>query len=272
MAHGARRLRGAGAQLLSGTELPDAAFVRGPLRVPHGMSLRSGGVSRGPYATLNLGLSVGDDTVAVATNRERFAASFGVALAAVMRLDQVHGATVRVAGVDPIGAEGDAVVSDDPDWLLVVSAADCLPVLVHDPVTGAVAAVHAGWRGAVAGVVPAAVGALRERYGSVPGDLQVWFGAAIRGPRYQVGPEVAAAFRRVGAPAAALWPDPRTPGRYRADVATLVRAQLLQVGLEPARLCDAGLCTSADPRCYSHRRDAGLTGRHWAAIRAQRPT
>ncbi len=236
------------------------------------MSLRSGGVSRGPYATLNLGASVGDEATAVDTNRQRFAASFGMDLAAVMRLDQVHGASVRVAGVDPIGADGDALVSDDPGWLLVVSAADCLPVLMHDPVTGAVAAVHAGWRGAVTGVVPAAVDTLQERYGSVPGDLEVWFGAAIRGPRYQVGPDVAAAFRRAGAPAAALRPDPHVPGRFRADVATFVRAQLLQLGLAPARLSDAGVCTSADPRCYSHRRDAGRTGRHWAAIRAQRAT
>ena len=246
--------------------------MRGPLRVPHGMSLRSGGVSRGPYATFNLGSSVGDEVAAVATNRERFAASFGVDLAAVMRLDQVHGATVRVAGVDPIGADGDALVSDDPDWLLVVSAADCLPVLMHDPVTGAVAAVHAGWRGAVNGVVPAAVAMLRERFGSAPGDLEVWFGAAIRGPRYQVGHDVAEAFRGAGAPDSALWPDPREPGRFRADVATFVRAQLLQLGLASARLSDAGVCTSADPRCYSHRRDAGRTGRHWAAIRAQPPT
>lgn len=232
------------------------------------MSLRSGGVSRGPFATLNLGLSVGDDPVAVTVNRERFAASFGVGQGRVMRLDQVHGTAVRVAGIDPIGAEGDAVISDDPAWLLVVSAADCLPVLLHDPVTGAAAAVHAGWRGAAAGVVPATVAALADVFGSVPSDLRVWFGAAIRGPRYQVGPEVAAAFERAGAPPAALWPDPDEPGRYRADVAALVRAQLARLGVAREQLHDSGVCTSADRRCYSHRRDQGLTGRHWAAIRA----
>ncbi len=246
-------------------------MLRGPLRVPHGMSLRAGGFSRGPFATLNLGLSVGDDPVTVRANRERFAASFGLPLERVMRLDQVHGAAVRVAGVDPIGAEGDAVISDDPAWLLVVSAADCLPVLLHDPVTGAVAAVHAGWRGAVAGVVPATVAALGERFGSAAADLHAWFGAAIRGPRYQVGPEVAAAFERAEAPVAALWTDPDEPGRYRADVATLARAQLLRAGLASAHVQDAGVCTSADPRCFSHRRDAGRTGRHWAAIQARAP-
>jgi polyphenol oxidase len=235
------------------------------------MSLRSGGVSRGPFASLNLGLSVGDDPAAVAENRARFAASFGVGQGRVMRCDQVHGTTVRIAGADPIGAEGDAVIGDDPAWLLIVSAADCLPVLLHDTVTGAVAAVHAGWRGATAGVVEAAVAALRGTFGSEASDLEAWFGAAIRGPRYQVGPEVAAAFEHVSAPPAALWPDPDEPGRYRADVAALVRAQLERLGVDGGRLHDSGVCTSADARCYSHRRDRGRTGRHWAAIRAGPP-
>ena len=242
--------------------------MRGPLEVPHGMTLRAGGVSRGPYATLNLGLSVGDDPRAVASNRARVAQHFGVSLERVMRLDQVHGTVVRVAGVDPIGAEGDAIVSDDPSWLLAVSAADCLPVLAFDPVTGAVAAAHAGWRGAVAGVAGATIDALRERFGSRPADLRVWFGAVIRGDRYQVGPEVAAAFEAAGAPDDALWPDPVVPGRFRADVAGLVRAQLLRLGVPGAQLFDSAVCTSADDRCFSHRRDAGATGRHWALIRA----
>ncbi len=232
------------------------------------MTLRGGGVSRGPYATLNLGLSVGDEPAAVAVNRERVAAHFGLPIERVMRLDQVHGKRVRVAGLDPIGSEGDALIGDDPEWLLVVSAADCLPVLVHDPVAGAVAAIHAGWRGAVAGVVPAALNALGERYGSDPGRVNVWFGAAIRAARYQVGPEVAEAFRRADAPSAALSPDPLAPGRYRADVPTLVRAQLERGGVPGVRIFDSGVCTSADPRCYSHRRDAGRSGRHWAVIRA----
>jgi polyphenol oxidase len=221
------------------------------------MGLRAGGVSRGPFATLNLGLGVGDDPAAVAVNRARFASHFGLTLERVMRLDQVHGATVRVAGPDAVGRQGDAVISDDPAWL-------------HDPVRGAVAAVHAGWRGAVAGIAAATVTALRECYGCRPSDLVAWFGAAIRGPRYQVGAEVAEAFVRAGTPPEALWTDVGSPGRYRADVPALVRAQLLRLGLRAAHVFDSGVCTSGDPRCYSHRRDAGRTGRHWAVIRAAR--
>jgi polyphenol oxidase len=232
------------------------------------MTTRAGGVSAGPFASLNLGLSVGDDPLAVAANRERVAATFGVPLARIMRLDQVHGTVVRVAGVDPVGSEGDAVVSDDPTWLLAVSAADCLPVVLHDPDSGAVAAAHAGWRGAVAGVLPAVVRTLRERYGTEPGALRVWFGAAIRGARYQVGPEVADAFERAEAPADAVWPDPGVPGRFRADVASLVRAQLERAGVRAANLHDSGACTASEGRWFSHRRDAGTTGRHWALVRA----
>lgn len=232
------------------------------------MTSRVGGVSVGPYASLNLGLSVGDDPAAVAVNRARVASRFGVPLERVMRLDQVHGAVVRVAGVDPVGSEGDALISDDPSWLLAVSAADCLPVLVHDPKSGAVGAAHAGWRGAVAGVVPALVAALAERYGSDPARLHAWFGASIRGPSYQVGSEVAEAFERAGAPVAALRPDPLEAGRFRADVALLVRAQLERAGVPSAHIADSEIDTAGAARWYSHRRDRGVTGRHWALIRA----
>jgi len=246
-------------------------LLRGPLSVPHGMTLRAGGVSREPFDSLNLGASVGDDAAAVATNRARVAATFGVELAQVMRLDQVHGSTVRVAGLDPIGAEGDAIISDDPDWLLAVSAADCLPVLLHDPRSGAVAAVHAGWRGAVAGVVIATIAAMERHYQTRPHDLLAWFGAGIRGPSYQVGAEVADAFAAAGAPAGAVVTDPSAAGRFRADVAALVRAQLERAGVQPYAIHDAAIDTFSDERCYSHRRDAGRTGRHWALVRAAPP-
>lgn len=231
------------------------------------MTLRSGGVSVGPFATLNLGASVGDDPSAVARNRALVADAFGVPLARVMRLDQVHGAAVRIAGVDPIGSEGDAVITDDPSWALAVSGADCLPVIVHDPVRGAVGAAHAGWRGAVAGVVPALIEALGDTYGSRPADLEVWFGAGIRGRSYQVGPEVAEAFAGAGAPDHAVVADEGAPGRFRADVATLVRAQCERLGVRPGAIADSGVDTALDERCFSHRRDAGRTGRHWALVR-----
>jgi polyphenol oxidase len=248
--------------------LPGTGVLRGTLAVPHGVTLRDGGVSRAPFDSLNLGASVGDDPVAVTENRRRVARHFGVEHRRVMRADQVHGAVVLVAGEDALGREGDALVSDDPAWLLAVGAADCLPVLVHDTRRGAVGAVHAGWRGAVAGVAVAAIAEMASRYGSHAGELDVWFGPAIRGACYQVGPEVIEAVVAAGGAAEAWWPDPTAPDRFRLDVPALVRAQLEGEGVPPARIADSGVCTHCDPRCYSHRRDRGRTGRHWAVIRA----
>jgi polyphenol oxidase len=245
-------------------------FERGPLPAPHGFSPRHGGVSRPPWHALNLGASVGDDPSAVAENRRRVAAAFGVAPDRLARLDQVHGAVVRVAGEDAIGRDGDAWISDDPAWLLVVSAADCLPVLLVDRRRGAVAAAHAGWRGAAAGIARATVEALARRYGSDPADLVAWLGPAIQGPCYQVGPEVVAAVRADPAvPAATAWPDPTVAGRWRLDVPAAVRAQLEAAGVPPAAISASATCTHcAADRCFSHRRDAGRTGRHWAVVRA----
>jgi polyphenol oxidase len=245
-------------------------FERGPLPVAHGFSPRAGGVSRAPWDTLNLGASVGDDPAAVAENRRRVAAAFGVGPERLARLDQVHGASVHVAGDGAIGLDGDAWISDDPAWLLVVSGADCLPVLIVDRRRGAVAAAHAGWRGVAAGIAAATVDALSRRFGSDPGDLQAWLGPAIQGPCYQVGPEVVTAIRADPAvPASAAWPDPRVAGRWRLDVPAAVRAQLEAAGLSPGMVTASTTCTHcAADRCFSHRRDAGRTGRHWAVVQA----
>lgn len=251
------------------TEGSDLVFETGSLPVPHGLSPRAGGVSQGPYASLNLGWSVGDDPEAVLENRRRLAAAFGFELDRVARMDQVHGSQVRLAGRDHAGQDGDAIVSDDPTWLLVVSAADCLPLLLLDRRRGAVAAAHAGWRGTVGGVVPAVIESMATHFGSDPADLSAWLGPSIRGRNYQVGPEVVEAADQAGAPADAVWPDPTVPGRWRLDVATVVRHQLLGAGLAPESVEVSPTCTfEAAERCFSHRRDRGLTGRHWAVIRA----
>lgn len=244
------------------------AFERGPLAAPHGFSPRSGGVSVAPYASLNLGASVGDAAAAVAENRRRVRAAFGVQEGRWMTASQVHGARVLVAGRDVAGAEGDALVADDPAWALAISAADCLPVLLLDARTGAVGAAHAGWRGAVAGVVGATVETMAVRFGTAAADVRAWLGPAIQGACYQVGPEVAEAAVAAGAPEGAVRSDPSAAGRWRFDVAALVRAQLVAAGVPVSGVAVSTTCTHcAAERCFSHRRDAGRTGRHWAVVR-----
>lgn len=244
-------------------------FWRGKLPLPHGFSPRRGGVSVAPFDGLNLGLSVGDDPQAVGSNRERVAAAFGFSLARVARLNQVHGAQVRFAEAGVIGVEGDALVSDDPGWLLAISAADCLPVLMLDSATGAVAAAHAGWRGVAAGVVLATVRALVARTGSDPCRFQVWLGPAIQGGCYQVGPEVVAALLAdPTVPAAVARDDPQVAGRYRLDVPAAVRAQLLALGVPASAIEQSSVCTHCHPGCFSFRRDGRASGRHWALLHA----
>lgn len=247
---------------------PGHVIVRG-FPAPHAFTTRAGGVSVGPYASLNLGLSVPDDPGAVAENRRRVASWFGARPGRLATIHQVHGTRVVEAREASPEVRADAIVSDDPSWTLAVSVADCVPVLLHDPESGAVAAVHAGWRGTAAGVIGACVATMTRRYGSRPASLTAAVGPAISGDAYQVGPEVVEAFVAAGLPADVAWPDPNDPGRHRLSVAAGVRHALLDAGLSTERILDGGWCTASRPESFfSHRRDAGRTGRHWALVRA----
>src|SRR5687767_5607310 len=126
----------------------------------NGFSLRTGGASDPPFDTLNLGRSVGDDPDRVAENRRRFAAALGYAPDALYEVSQVHGAAVRVIGEDEPpdrirGDEADALVAPPGARAVGVRVADCIPLLLADPATGAAAAVHAGWRGVEGGIAVA---------------------------------------------------------------------------------------------------------------------
>ena len=233
----------------------------------HGFTTRRGGVSSGPYASLDLSGSTGDDPVHVDENRRRATVAFGADPGRLVGVRQVHGTRVvdvREAGDD---VAADALVASEPGWTLRVSVADCVPLLLVAPQRGVVAAVHAGWRGTAAGIVAATVRHLRDRTGVPPGELHAAIGPAISGPRYQVGAEVVAALREAGAPGSVAVPDPEEEGRFRASVPDAVRALLLQEGVAAERIHDGGWCTASDAeRFYSHRRDGGRTGRHWALI------
>ena len=247
-------------------------LLRAPnLSVPHGFTTKAGGVSEGHFASLNLGLSTGDDAVHVAHNRERVLRHFGVTHEKVCVLQQVHGARVVVAEPGWFDIEADASVTDDPGLLLVIGVADCAPLLFHDPVKGAVGAAHAGWRGMVQGVAHDVVLALFEHYGSDPANLQVAFGPSIAGPCYQVGREVKEMFEEHGFPESVAPPD--DAGRYRLDIRAANRFVLERAGVLEANIFDLDTCTHCDDeRFYSHRRDGLKRGSHWAAIRSASAT
>jgi len=235
---------------------------------PHAFTTRRGGVGRGPYAELNLGRSVGDDPDTVSENRRRVLRAFGADPSRTATVHQVHGARVVQAREAGPEVQADGIVSDDPAWTLAVSVADCVPVLVVDPAHGAVAALHAGWRGVVAGIVDAGIDELVGRYGSRPDRLRVAIGPHISGPRYQVGPEVVEAFAAAGFPESVARPDPDDAGRFLLSVDAAVRVALARSGVRPKHVQDGGWCTASDrERFFSHRRDRGSTGRHWALLR-----
>lgn len=226
-------------------------------------STRRGGVSRAPFDSLNLGKSTADDPAAVATNRSRLLGEVQLAPARLATAGQVHG--TRVVRVEAPGHHPacDALVTREPDVVLAVTTADCMPILYHAP--GVVGAAHSGWRGTADGMPRAALEAVCTLAGCAPDAVEVAIGPAIRGCCYEVSEEVATRF-----PDAAVRP---TDTRPRLDLPTAARLALIAAGVREANLHDTGACTSCEPSFYySHRRDHGLTGRHWgvAARRAER--
>ncbi|MFF9145339.1 peptidoglycan editing factor PgeF [Streptomyces sp. NPDC014861] len=218
---------------------------------------RWGGVSAVPYEELNLGGAVGDDPEAVRANRARAAAGLGLDPGLVVWMNQVHGAGVAVVdgpwdGGDAVPAV-DAIVTTRQGLGLAVLTADCVPVLLADPVAGVVAAAHAGRPGMLAGVVPAAVAAMAG-LGAEPGRITARTGPAVCGRCYEV-PEA------MRAEVAAVEPDAYAEtswGTPAVDVAAGVRAQLARLGVTDVE--DAGVCTLESPDHYSYRRDR-TTGR-----------
>jgi YfiH family protein len=213
---------------------------------------RRGGVSAGPYASLNLGRLTADDSANVDENRELLAAVVGLPRERFIYGRQVHGTSVRRATEPPgrarpaVEEDGQATALDDAAALVFV--ADCMPVmLVGD---GAVAALHGGWRGLAGGIVAEGVAAMREL--GVDGPLTAALGPSARGCCYSVAEDVQAAFADV--------PEARA-GERNLDLAAIARRRLAEAGVETVH--DTGLCTicAGEDLFFSHRRDKGVTGR-----------
>jgi YfiH family protein len=223
-----------------------------PACVRAAATTRAGGVSRGAYASLNLGAHVGDDPAAVRENRRRVAEALALP-AEPLWLAQVHGATVATAaGAAPLPVVADAIVAAAPGQVCAVLTADCLPVLFCDDAGTRVAAAHAGWRGLAAGVLEATVAALVAA-GAPAATLQAWIGPAIGAAAYEVGPEVREALLARDAEAAPAFAA-NARGRWQLDLAALARARLGRAGV--TRVAGGTVCTHADAaRFFSARRE-----------------
>lgn len=217
------------------------------------VTTRTGGFSRGPYASFNLGHHVGDDPQTVARNRARLREALALP-AEPLWLDQVHGRQVVDAAASAPGVMADGAYTDRPGVVLAVLTADCLPVFLCDRAGTRVALLHAGWRGLAAGILEAGVRAL-----AVPGSaLLAWLGPAIGPLSYEIGDEVRQAFVAQD-PAAAVAFEPHGEGHYRADLYALARQRLNALGVRA--VFGGRHCTFLEQdRFYSYRRD-GACGR-----------
>jgi hypothetical protein len=227
-----------------------------PARVRTLLTTRRGGVSAAPFASLNLGTRVGDDPAAVTENRARLRALLP---AAPRWLHQVHGTrVVDVARVDD-EPQADAGYAREAGQVCAVLIADCLPVLLCNRAATVVAAAHAGWRGLSAGVLEAAVAALR----TPPAELLAYLGPAISARAYEVGADVYRAFTAGDADAAVHF-RPCGAAKWLCDLNGLARRRLHRLGV--GEITGGDLCTYSDPeRFFSHRRDRS-TGRQAALI------
>ncbi len=228
-----------------------------PPGVRAAFTLRTGGVSRPPYATFNCAAHVGDAPQAVEHNRAALRARLGLP-AEPGWLEQVHGShvvTLCGAALEP----ADGAVTDERGRVCVVQVADCLPVLFAARDGSAVGAAHAGWRGLAGGVLESTVGAL----GIAPPALLAWLGPAIGPQHFEVGEEVRTAFMRTDPGAAAAF-APNARGRWQCDLYALARQRLAALGV--TQVYGGGWCTYADAaKFFSYRRD-GRCGRMAALI------
>jgi hypothetical protein len=224
-------------------------------------STRQGGLSGPPWDTLDLGLSCGDRPESVLENRRRLLESHGLNPAGLVTAGQIHGSSIRSVTRPGYEPGCDALLTLTRGITLAVATADCMSLLYT--ATGAVAAAHAGWRGAAAGLPATTLHALCSAAGVPTRAAHVALGPCIRACCYEIGPDVARLFPATTVRA--------VDGRLHLDLPGVVRIQLLEAGLPPEAFEDTGACTACERDWYfSHRREAGHTGRLWgfAALRA----
>ncbi len=240
----------------------------------YGFSTRLGGVSRGIFASMNLGFRRGDEEENVIENYRRICESMGIVPEHLVCNDQVHKTNVRIAGSADYGmgycrertyAEVDAHITNEPGVPLVVFGADCVPLFFVDPKKKVIGVAHAGWKGTVGKIGAATVYRMAEVYGCAPEEIEVVIGPSIGVCCYEVGEEVAGAVREnfafasVAEEAQILIKKPN--GKYMFDLWEANRRTLLAAGVQDAHITKSGLCTMCrQDLFFSHRATEGKRG------------
>jgi polyphenol oxidase len=239
--------------------------------ISHGFFTRSGGVSDGVYATLNGGTGSNDAPERIAENRARMAAAVGVAPDHLLTCYQIHSPEVVVAETPWARDQrprADAIVTKLPKLAIGISTADCGPVLVADPEARVIGAAHAGWRGALTGVIESTIAEM-EKLGAKRSRMIAATGPMIRQPNYEVGQDLVDRFIAIQPSNVRFFKPAKRPAHSMFDLAGFVLSRLRRA--EVAEVEDLGHCTYADPeQFYSYRRSVHRAepdyGRHVNAI------
>jgi YfiH family protein len=231
-------------------------------QLPHGFSTRLGGVSQGEFSSLNLGHTRGDDPEAVVENYRRFCKATGTDVNKLVFSHQVHKADVRSCTLADAGKglyrqrdyEADGLVTDVPGLPLVIFSADCLPVLLHDPVRQVIGACHCGWRGTALGMAHKTVEAMVQRYGCDPANIRAALGPGISRCCFETTDDVPSAMLDAYGEAANLAIDRLDNGKFKVDLKQIVAMDLQSVGVPLEQIDISSECTCCQPEKYwSHR-------------------
>ena len=254
-----------GIPFLSFPQLEDTGLVR------HGFSVRDGGVSTGPYTSMNLSFTMGDSKENVLQNYERMARALEVDRSKMTSVWQAHTNHIKVVEATDIGKgitrpkdpeEIDAMVTNVKGITLVTLHADCLPLYFLDPVNQAIGLAHSGWRGTQQAIGIKTLEAMEKAFGSQREDMLVFIGPGIGGTSFEVGPEVAEAFvELLGTKRAGNVLLPLQTGTLLLDLTLTNEMLFVEAGIRPERLYSANLCTfSREDLFFSHRRQGSLRG------------
>jgi polyphenol oxidase len=233
--------------------------------VDHAFCARRGGVSAGPFSSLNVSFQVGDRNEDVGRNLEIIGEAFAIPSGRLALMGQVHGERIRVIdGDEPLPEclpECDGLITARPGVALAVRTADCVPLFFVDRVRRVIGVAHAGWRGTALGMAAKMVDAFVGGFASRPEDILAAVGPAVGPCCYQVDAPVHAAFASRAGEERFLRPCPEE-GRWMLDLVLANRLQMVERGVPEASILSAGLCTVCRPELFfSHRASRGCTGR-----------
>ena len=239
-------------------------------RVCHGFSTRTGGIAADHHSSLNLGYTSWDSIERVDENRRLFLSALNLGDSHLATLSQVHSNRVHIIEDNPGEGnrlQGDALATRMENTALAVQTADCLPILLADPVRRAVAAVHSGWRGTLERVLLQTILEMERAFDSSPSDLIVAVGSGIRACCFEVGPEVADLFEKDYTGCKLVHPAEGRPGKFFLDLSKALEVQMDLAGIRVENRYDLGACTrcGAD-KFFSYRAEGPAAGRMMAVI------